>query len=497
VILFFLERGAAIETHNAARLDRMEAPYRRRIIHSYLARIRAWLKELDGDPALLDDETAALPEDYASLENIHELFMRSCLMGMDTAGAEKKKRGKDFADPLLLPDAPIGVLPFEEAVSFLGTQIPLDKKAYYDLDDRLRLRAFTVGRLNDCDAINNVKGVLRKGLEEGGTIADFYRMTDAEILNGAGFGKGNMSYWETVYRTNIDAVHNAGRAMGFEASPPIALELVGINDSRQSEICQALTNPPFIRPYGDPVWQNLWPPFHFSCRTYVRGIYDPAELDEYGGPEQAYAMGNYAAPAKGFGRYPLDKESYWRLTPDMVERAKGYGIDGEIAAAASKLGMPQYAMELVKNYKTVYPEGGGLLSNGGYVKQSELAKPGINNSFEKGHWIETDELGLAKKAADDGHEIFFLPKSKAQGIKSPDIIIDGQVADIKHVFTETPRAVNEAVKSAKKQGATFVLMQAPDGLTWETIEDEVKDRMGSQIKNALVSWRGVLKTLKK
>jgi hypothetical protein len=169
-------------------------------------------------------------------------------------------------------------------------------------------------------------------------------MTDDEILDGAGFGRGNMNYWETVYRTNEDAIHNAGRAMGFEADHPVALELVGVNDARQTEICRTLTSPPFIRPYGDPVWKNLWPPFHFSCRTYVRGIYDGAELEEMGGADKVYQQGTYAAPQEGFGAYPLDKESYWRLTPEMVERAKEYGIDGEIAAAAVKLGIKNYAI---------------------------------------------------------------------------------------------------------------------------------------------------------
>jgi hypothetical protein len=91
----------------------------------------------------------------------------------------------------------------------------LARQEYYALDDKLRLRAFTAGRLNDCDAINQVKGIIRRNLESGGSITDFYKMTNDEILNCAGFGKGNMSYWETVYRTNEDAIHNAGRAMGF------------------------------------------------------------------------------------------------------------------------------------------------------------------------------------------------------------------------------------------------------------------------------------------
>jgi hypothetical protein len=315
----------------------MEAPYRRRITRSLLARIRAWLESFGGDPARLDGEAAVLPADYGALEAIHRMFTRSLLMGIEAA--VMGRRGGEFADPLLVPDMPVDVLPFEEALEFLQTQIPLTRESYYALDDRLRFRAFTVGRLTDCDAVNRVKGILRRNLESGGTVADFYRVTDEEILNGAGFGKGNMSYWETVYRTNEDALHNAGRALGFEAEPPLALELLGVNDARQTETCRTLTDPPFIRPYGDPVWKKLWPPFHFSCRTYVRGIYDGAELEAMGGAEAAYKQGKYAEPEEGFGAYPLDRESYWRLTPEMAERAKAYGIEGEIAAAAERLGL--------------------------------------------------------------------------------------------------------------------------------------------------------------
>jgi SPP1 gp7 family putative phage head morphogenesis protein len=249
----------------------------------------------------LTERKAALPEDFEAIGAIHEMFMKSCLMGMDAAVSGRKKREGDYADPLLLPDMPAKVLSFEGAVKFLNAQIPLGKKSYYALDGKLRLRAFTVGRLNDCDAVNKVKGILRAIHEQGGTAADFYKMTDAEILNGVGFGKGNMSYWETVYRTNTGTSQNAGRAMCFDEVPPIALELVGVQDSRQTDICRSLTESPFIRKYDDPIWKDLWPPFHFNCRTTVRGIYDPKELDEYGGPETAYRRGILRCRRKATG----------------------------------------------------------------------------------------------------------------------------------------------------------------------------------------------------
>jgi hypothetical protein len=424
-------------------------------------------------PGLLDDDAAVLPEDYKALEAAHELLMKACLMGMDAAGRERERRGAEFADdPLLLPDIPIMTLPYEEAIRFLSTQIPLTKKAYYDLDDKLRLRAFTVGRLSDGDAVNRVKGIVRTNLEKGGTVSDFYRMTDNEILDGLGFGKGNMSYWETVYRTNEAAAHNAGRAMDFDAFPPVALELVGIQDARQSDICYELTKQPFIRPYNDPVWQSLWPPFHFNCRTTVRGIYDKTELDGYGGTDEAYKLGNPVKPQQGFGGYPLDKESYWRLTPEMADRAKQYGIDGEIAAAALKLGLKNYALELVKDYKTIYLPASGS----GYVKQSR-------NSIHSER-----EVGLAKKAAEDGRQIYLLPENKKT--PNPDMIIDGELGEMKQPKSDKPERITEDIRNSIHKGATFVLMEIRNDLPRETIEKAIHKRMdGSIVTKVLVYWR--------
>ncbi|MDR2186391.1 MAG: hypothetical protein LBO80_12110 [Treponema sp.] len=450
----------------------MEAPYRRVITQSVLKRTRAWLKELERAPDLLDGDTGVLPADYNALGAIHELLMRSCLMGMEAV--DRERGGAGFADdPLLLPGMPAAVLPYEEAVRFLTTKIPLTKKAYYDLDDKLRFRAFTAGRLNDADAVNRVKGIIRSTIEQGGTLSDFYTMTDGEILNGLGFGEGNMSYWETVYRTNEATAHNAGRAMNFEAEPPAALELAGIRDARQSDICYELTKQPFIRPYDDPVWQTLWPPLHFNCRTTVRGIYDKAELDGYGGPQAAYALGGQVKPQKGFGAYPLDKESYWRLTPEMLDRARRYGLDGEIAAAAVNLGMKNYALELVKDYRTIYAPASG----GGYVKQA------LNSMHTE------KEIGLAKKAADDGHRIYLLPENKSTS--NPDMIIDGETGEIKQPRSDKPERITEDIRSTIHKGATFALLEVRDDVPRETIEKAVHKRMDDSIvTKALVYWRG-------
>ena len=473
----------------------MEAPYRFQISENILKRIRAWLNEATDKPELLNDKDFILPPDHDSMNTTHELFMRSLLMGMEAALSKSKK---DFADTPLLPDMPVSTLPFEQAVTFIRTQIPLTKKEYYSLDDKLRLRAFTVGRLNDVDAVNHMKGIFQRNMEQGGSLSGFLKMTDDEILDGVGLGRGNGSYWETVYRTNQTTIYNAGRAKAFEEVPPIALEFIGINDSRQTDICHALTVPPFIRPYNDPVWHdgNHYPPLHFGCRSTVRGIYDQSEIDDAGGPEKFYSKTDpNVKPQKGFGAYPLDKESYWRLSPEMLKRARDYGIDGEIAAAAIQLGMPAYAHKIVKGgFETLYPINGtplAELSSGGYVRRAKDAKPGIKNEWDiKGRLIQTDEIGLAKKAADEGHQIFFMPKSLES--KSPDVIVDGRTAEIKHIFGSGKNSIEDAIKRGRKQHSTLILVEVPQHYSHEEITRQIRNRLrnSEHLQTVLVSWGG-------
>jgi SPP1 gp7 family putative phage head morphogenesis protein len=472
----------------------MEAPYRRRIAESLFERVRKWMQDVSDNPALLEDDNAILEPDYDAMSAIHEFFMRSFLMGMEDALSGSGKSKKDFADIPLLPDMPISVLPFEEAIAFAKTQIPLTKKEYYALDDKLRLRAFTVGRLNDADAVNRMKGIMLRNMEQGGGFAGFAKMTKDEILDGVGFGKGDGSYYETVYRTNQATSYNAGRAMAYEETPPIALELIGINDSRQTDLCHSLTSPPFRRKYGDPVWNDLWPPLHFNCRTTVRAIYDQAEIDGAGGPEKFYSQAAPDfAPAKGFGGYPLDKESYWRLTPEMLKRARDYGIDGEIAAAAIRLGMPAYAQKIVQGgFETLYPVNGAPLAelpSGGYIRRAKAAKPGLKNEWDaKGNLIQTDEIGLAKKAADEGHRVFFMPESAVA--TSPDTIIDGHTAEIKHITGSGKNTIEESIKRGRKQQSTLILMEVPAHYSHGEITRQVRNRLrnSEHLQIVLVSW---------
>jgi len=177
----------------------------------------------------------------------------------------------------------------------------------------------------------------------------------------------------------------------------------------------------------------------------------------------------------------------------MVKRAGRYGIDGDIIKMAKSLGMKNYAMDMLRGLKTFF-----IFDSGGYVKKAKLANPGKENIRVKNHWIKTDELGAATRAAKAGHKVYFLPRVHKGGISDLDTIINNELADIKHIFTPTENAIKRALDRAKKQGALAVLLEivTPD-LTDSFVDAAIKEHIGSRIKYVIVSQGGNVRTVTK
>ena len=220
-------------------------------------------------------------------------------------------------------------MPFTEAVEYLKARTPKSAKEYYDLSDKLKYKAFTVSRIADGDTVEKIKRRITKTLEEGGGLKDFLQMQKEEVLNQVGLGAKNGWYWETVFRAGSQSSYNTGRMLGFESDPPIALQFIGIEDSRQTEICHSLSN--IIRPYGDPFWDSRIPPLHFGCRSTIRGIYDESEIPA------KYPEAPKIEAAKGWGFNPLKDDHWFEMFPEMEARAENYGLLREIEFARKKL----------------------------------------------------------------------------------------------------------------------------------------------------------------
>ncbi len=286
-----------------------------------------------------------LPADKTAVNAAAELVVKSLLAGIDSAA-----KGNRFDE---VPPQDVASLPFEEAVAYLQKREILPAEKYYALSDRARFRAFTLSRIADGDIMERVKDELARNVADGGGLQSFLQKTDTEILAGVGLaGAGGGWYWENVYRTNVQTAYNAGRALAFDAVKPVALELVGIGDARQTEVCRRLTQPPVRRLYTDAFWKTHWPPFHFGCRTTVRAIYDPAELEE----EPLTDVPAGEEPAAGFGTNPLSSGNWWRELKSMAARAKKYGVQGEIEKAGRIIFNSDKTREILNKQKPVNPE---------------------------------------------------------------------------------------------------------------------------------------------
>ena len=263
-----------------------------------------------------------LPADYGAITTAYQYFIKSALMGISHTLPKK-----EFDDVPSVEE--IESMPFTEAVEYLKARTPKSAKEYYDLSDKLKYKAFTVSRIADGDTVEKIKRRITKTLEEGGGLKDFLQMQKEEVLNQVGLGAKNGWYWETVFRAGSQSSYNTGRMLGFESDPPIALQFIGIEDSRQTEICHSLSN--IIRPYGDPFWDSRIPPLHFGCRSTIRGIYDESEIPA------KYPEAPKIEAAKGWGFNPLKDDHWFEMFPEMEARAENYGLLREIEFARKKL----------------------------------------------------------------------------------------------------------------------------------------------------------------
>jgi hypothetical protein len=445
------------------------------------------LSNTDIPPTKEQLEQLFLPDiDPDLIKETQTLIATALLMGMDHASRK-----------LNAADTEIPPLPFEEALLFMKGRIPMTKAEWTTLEPKLRFRAFTVARLAQCDFIDTARQVISNAIKTGKGVAETYKQWQTiQTLIKDDAMKLRPGYWENVFRTNTQTGYTAGKLMQHRNNPPPAWRLLIVEDSRTSSICRGLIQngkQSLTLPSGHPFWDTVgFPPYHFQCRTGLQAV-SKSELEVGAEMENLTMKDIQFKPMDGFGGNPLDKESWWMMTKGMVKRASKYGVDGDIIKMALNLGMKNYATKMLRGYKTFY-----LYDNGGYVKKAKLANPGKMNVERKGTWIKTDELGAAKRAAEAGHKVYFLPHTKLQKVSHPDIILNNSIGDIKHIFKPKESAIKDALSNARGKGATVVLMEiVTQDLTHTSVEVFIKKHIGTRIKYVVVNQGGKTYTVTK
>ncbi|WP_252714607.1 phage minor head protein [Treponema phagedenis] len=415
------------------------------------------------------------PESSAELIKLTEKIIAGAfLLGFNHAGITLQKKDVNLADNVSYTSA-VDPLPFEEAIGFLKSKVSIEKQVWDALEPKFRFRAFTVARLSECDHIEDVRKRLIQALEKGEGWQESWEEIESFTKNiRKPFLPG---YWETVYRTNVQTAYTAGRLTQYASNPPRAWELLVIQDGRTTDICNNIASiagngkalkadHPFWTVYG-------FPPYHFNCRTTIRAVYDyeagagtdivEPSIDE---------IKKDFMPQEGFGGNPIEKESWWKIPPNLIERADKYGITNDIIAQANELGMQSYFPELLQGYDIAYTG-----KNGGYVHVSK-------------NWEYSEkEMQSAKRLADLGHTIYFLPRTYKTS--SPDMIIDNEIGEMKHIITLDRKSIRNHIKRSGEQGAEIVYINIRSdkqkNRLFEIIKDEIKN---IPMKSLLVDMNG-------
>ena len=326
-----------------------------------------------------------------------KLFTRSLMMGLDSG-----IRKTEFAE---LSAEDIENLPYAEAVEYLKKRDVIKKVDYNKLSDKMKFRAFTASRINDGKLLEKLNAEMIANVHDGKGLKDFLSLTKTDILDKIGMGPNQGWYWETVYRTNVQTAYNVGRAMGFEEDKPLALEFIGIDDARQTDVCHSLMG--IVRPYDDPFWENHFPPLHFNCRSTVRAIYDEEEL-----PEEWSKIDGAESPAKGFGKYPLKNDSWWNELDSQVRQAKQFGVQGEIEAAKKIL--------INRNIEIDFTPSKTIEEAQSYAEKSFIQKNGFDGIFNG----KVDFSGISLEHANEINRILttrykqFPELPKLSGLKT-------------------------------------------------------------------------------
>jgi len=320
-------------------------------------------------------------------------------------------------------------LPYEEAVAFLKGRVPVTKAEWKKLEPKLRFRAFTIAKLAQYEAIDKVRQGLIGALEKGQGLAAFWDELEAKEA-------GSPYYWETVYRTNIQTVYNAGRKIQIDKTKPDFLQLIVIEDERTTKnICLPLLG--LILPYTHAFWKTHWPPFHFNCRTTVRPIYKGSGEIPSGKTPGLTAVQRGFKAQSGFGRDPLDSGNYWMMLPEMFQRGLETGA----------ISVFNFMDNVVTDYDKVWKGyKRDVSTKTGWVDVADAAK----NQAEF-----PESLSVAKKLAGEGMKVKVLPQHNKLDWKNPDYLVDGQLFELKS--PSTINAIDKALRKAQKQAPNIVL----------------------------------------
>lgn len=158
----------------------------------------------------------------------------------------------------LPPNIDLEPLPFEEAIAFFTSKVPMTAADFFALEERVRDRAFTVSRVASADIIVDIQKAVEAAIVQGETLRDFQGRL-SEIMAAKGWEGLTPWHAETVFRNNIQTAYSVGRydqMMGM--SDRFYGEYDAVNDLA-TRPAHAIPDG-MIFPLDHSFWDTWWPP---------------------------------------------------------------------------------------------------------------------------------------------------------------------------------------------------------------------------------------------
>jgi len=184
------------------------------------------------------------------------------------------RRALGNAEPAEVEFAP---LPFDEAEAFwAGKQLVAD---WADIGAATYVQAVTLGLkvagITEATALEQIAAVLDAAIRGGSTVAE----AAAELAERFGL---EATHAMTIVRTNIQSAYAWGHYQQL-TDPDVLAELPYwqfhvVEDSKTSSVCKPLAGK--IYPAGDNIWNSMYPPNHYNCRTTVSALTAAQAEDE-------------------------------------------------------------------------------------------------------------------------------------------------------------------------------------------------------------------------
>jgi SPP1 gp7 family putative phage head morphogenesis protein len=167
---------------------------------------------------------------------------------------------------------------------------------WHDVWQDAHAHAFTVAKVARMDILQDIRDSVNKAIEDGITFTEFRKQLEPTLRAKGWWGKQMLmdengqgtqvqlgSPWRlrTIYDTNVQTAYMAGRYKSQidNADDRPFWQFVVVLDSRTSRICTPLAG--LVFRYDDPIWDSLYPPNHWRCRTRVRAL-SADDLDDAG-----------------------------------------------------------------------------------------------------------------------------------------------------------------------------------------------------------------------